>query len=161
MIRDVRLDDAKAITEIYNHYIDNTVISFEEVLIEPSDMTERIQAVLAISLPWLVLEENGIVLGYAYATQWKARSAYRFVVEVSVYLESTQGGKGLGTQLYEALFTKLKQMDLHVVIGCITLPNPASVHLHEKFGLEKVGHFANVGRKFDAWHDVGYWQVIL
>jgi len=161
MIRDVSLNDAKAITDIYNYYIDHTAVSFEEVMIEPVEMTKRIQAVHTASLPWLVLEENGILLGYAYATLWKARSAYRFVVEVSVYLESTQGGKGLGTQLYDALFTKLKQMDLQAAIGCITLPNSASVHLHEKFGMEKVGHFAKVGRKFDAWHDVGYWQVML
>ncbi|KZN14862.1 GNAT family N-acetyltransferase [Marinomonas sp. TW1] len=161
MIRDVSLDDAKVITEIYNYYIDHTVVSFEEAMIEPAEMTKRIQAVHDASLPWLVLEENGILLGYAYATQWKARSAYRFVVEVSVYLESTQGGKGLGTKLYDALFIKLKQMDLQAAIGCITLPNPASVYLHEKFGMEKVGHFAKVGRKFDAWHDVGYWQVML
>ncbi|BFM48792.1 arsinothricin resistance N-acetyltransferase ArsN1 family B [Marinomonas sp. THO17] len=161
MIREVTANDVEAILAIYNHYISHTIVSFEEEVISAKDLLQRVEAVHATGLPWLVFEAEGKILGYAYASQWKARSAYRFVVEASVYLHPEQGGKGLGTILYEALFERLKKQNLQAVIGCITLPNPASVALHEKFGMEKVGHFAKVGRKFDAWHDVGYWQVML
>ena len=161
MIRDVIPMDAEAIVAIYNHYVANTVVSFEEETIAVSDLLQRIEAVQAAGLPWLVYEMDGDIVGYAYATQWKARSAYRFVVEASVYLHPEQGGKGLGTKLYKVLFERLKAQNLQAVIGCITLPNLPSVALHEKFGMQKVGHFEKVGRKFDAWHDVGYWQVML
>ena len=161
MIRPVKRQDAQDLTDIYNHYVKNTVITFEENCIDSTEMAKRIEKVINNNLPWLVIEENNILLGYAYATPWKARSAYRFSVEATVYLAPKELEKGLGTQLYQALFSELKEKLIHSVLGGITLPNPASIALHEKLGMTKVAHFHQIGRKFDQWLDTGYWQLTL
>ncbi len=161
MIRPVKRQDAQALADIYNHYVKNTVITFEEDCINNNEMIKRIEKITNLDLPWLVIEENDVLLGYAYATPWKARSAYRFSVEATVYLTPKEQGKGLGTDLYQALISELKQKSIHSVLGGITLPNPASVALHEKLGMTKVAHFHQVGRKFDQWLDTGYWQLTL
>lgn len=154
--------DAPAIANIYNYYILETTATFEETIISADEMASRIKATIALDLPWLVAEnEDETVIGYAYASKWKGRCAYRFSVETTVYLAPDQSGKGLGRQLYERLFAELKSRDYHVVIGGITLPNPASVALHEKMGLTHMGTFKEVGYKFGRWIDVGYWQKIL
>jgi L-amino acid N-acyltransferase YncA len=160
-IRPATADDAAAIARIYNHYILNTTVSFEEVAVSSFDITSRIEQVTANGFPWLVIEQAGRLAGYAYANKWGVRSAYRFSVEASVYLDHTQTGQGLGTRLYETLFSLLKERSVHVVIGGITLPNPASIALHEKFGMQKAAHYKEVGFKFGQWLDVGYWQVVL
>ncbi|MFN2427731.1 MAG: arsinothricin resistance N-acetyltransferase ArsN1 family B [Candidatus Binatia bacterium] len=160
-IRDARPTDAPTLTTIYNHYIAESVITFEEHPVPPDEFARRIEAVQSASLPWLVAEQDGEVIGYAYATKWRDRSAYRFSVEVTVYLSHTDTRRGIGTALYAALFPMLKARGVHIVIGGITLPNEASVALHEKFGMHKVAHFEQVGFKFDRWLDVGYWQCTL
>ncbi len=161
MIRDALQEDSVAIAAIYNDYIDNTAISFEEARVSGTDIQGRIEAVQEAGLPWLVVEEEGVVVGYAYATKWKERSAYRFSVEASVYLANHVKGKGLGRQLYEAMFARLKKAGIRTILAGITLPNPASVALHEKMGMKKVAHFEKVGFKFNQWQDVGYWQLRL
>jgi phosphinothricin acetyltransferase len=161
MIRPVKRSDAKVIANIYNHYVKNTVITFEEECIVSNEMVKRIEKVADANLPWLVIEEDDILLGYAYATPWKARSAYRFSVEATIYLAPKEKGKGLGTQLYQALLSELRKKSIHLVLGGITLPNTASVALHEKLGMIKVAHFHQVGCKFDQWLDTGYWQLTL
>jgi len=162
MIRPVDNQDAKAITGIYNYYVANTVITFEEDLIGSLDIINRIKAVKKAKLPWLVAEdESGQVVGYAYASRWRERFSYRFSVEVTVYLSPEHAGKGLGTLLYVELFRQLKANNIHSVIGGITLPNKASVAIHEKLGMKKVAHFHEVGFKFEQWLDVGYWQGTL
>lgn len=161
MIRQATSADAAAIAAIYNHYVLNTVITFEEQAVSTEQMAERIGQVKADGLPWLVLEQNSEVLGYAYATKWRVRSAYRFSVESTVYLKAGIVGKGFGSQLYQQLLAELKALGLHLVIGGITLPNEKSVALHEKFGFEQCGHFQQVGFKFEQWRDVGYWQKLL
>lgn len=158
MIRNVTLDDAQAIGAIYNYYISNTIISFEEQPVTQEEMTTRISGTIS-DFPWLVFEEDEELLGYAYASKWKGRSAYRHSVEASVYLVSEATGKGIGTALYTELLARLRGMSIHTVVGGIALPNEASVALHEKFGFEKVAHFKEVGRKMDRWIDVGYWQL--
>ena len=159
MVRDVQQQDAQAICDIYNHYITHTVITFEESTVNAQDIATRISSVEQSGLPWLVVEDSeGDILGYAYASPWRERFSYRFSVEITVYLSHTHTGKGLGAQLYQALFLKLKATKVHSVIGGITLPNAASVAVHERFGLEKVAHFKEVGYKFEQWLDVGYWQ---
>ncbi|MQA39997.1 arsinothricin resistance N-acetyltransferase ArsN1 family B [Rugamonas aquatica] len=160
MIRPATPDDAAAIVAIYNHYIATTTISFEERAVTPEEMAGRIRDVTT-GLPWLVYEQDGAVLGYAYATKWRARSAYRFAAETSVYLEFGQGGKGIGKALYKALLEELRTREIHMAIGGIAQPNEASVALHESLGFEKVAHFKQVGRKFDRWIDVGYWELQL
>lgn len=160
MIRAATADDAAAIVAIYNHYIATTTISFEERPVAPDEMAGRIRDVTA-RLPWLVFEDDGAVLGYAYATAWRVRSAYRFSAETSVYLAPGQGGRGIGTALYKALLARLREQGVHMAIGGIAQPNPASVALHESLGFEKVAHFKEVGRKFERWIDVGYWELRL
>ncbi len=157
-VRDAQADDAAAIAAIYNHYIEHTVVTFEESPVSGADIRDRIEETRALALPWLVAEEAGSVLGYAYASRWKGRCAYRFSVEVTVYLAPDTGGRGLGSLLYEHLLQRLRQAGMHSVLGGIALPNPASVALHEKFGMKKVAHLEEVGFKFDRWVDVGYWQ---
>ncbi len=161
MIRAATTSDAQAIADIYNYYIQNTVITFEEQAVSSNDILERMAKVTGAGLPWLVAKDGDAVIGYAYATKWNVRSAYRHTVETSVYLAHGSLGKGRGTRLYQALFDILRQSPIHIVIGGITLPNPASVSLHEKFGMTKVAHFKEVGHKFDQWLDVGYWQMEL
>ncbi len=161
MIRKATATDSTSIANIYNHYIADTVITFEESEISLDDMGERIEKISQLGLPWLVAEDKGDVIGYAYASPWKERSAYRFSVEVTVYLARHLTTKGWGTKLYESLFHELEKLPVHSAIAGITLPNVASVALHEKFGMEKVAHFQEVGYKFEQWLDVGYWQVQL
>jgi phosphinothricin acetyltransferase len=158
MIRSATTQDVAALCAIYNHYIVHTIVSFEEEPVTETEFGARIAKIQGGGLPYLVAEENGALIGYAYASRWKERSAYRFCVEVSVYLAHTQTGKGCGTRLYEALFAELRKTQIRVVIGGIALPNPASVALHEKLGMKKVSHYPQVGYKFGQWIDVGYWQ---
>jgi len=161
MIRLAVAGDAEAIVRIYNHYVLNTIVTFEEQEVPVAQMAERMNAVEAAHLPWLVMEQAGQIVGYAYASRWKARSAYRFTVESSVYVAHAAVGKGLGRQLYQALLQRLKPSGVHAVVGCLGLPNEASVALHEKCGFQKVAHFKEVGFKFGTWLDVGYWQLLL
>jgi phosphinothricin acetyltransferase len=160
MIRSATPADADAICVIYNHYIRNTAVTFEEVPVEAAEMRQRIAEVQAL-FPWLVAEDGGQLVGYAYAARWRVRSAYRYSVESTVYLSPDRVGRGWGSQLYLELFRRLEAAGIHAVMGGITLPNPASVGLHEKLGFRKVAHFEAVGWKGDQWLDVGYWQRIL
>lgn len=160
-IRAAAPSDTAAIAEIYNHYVTQTVVTFEEVPVAAAEIARRIEEVQSASLPWLVAEAERHVVGYAYATPWKARTGYRFSAEITVYLAPGHGRRGLGSQLYDQLFPLLQARRIHAVMGGIALPNEASVALHEKFGLRKVAHFKEVGFKFDRWIDVGYWQRTL
>ncbi len=160
-VREAMAADGDSVAVIYDHYVLGTVVTFEEVAVPGDVMGERIDAVSAAGLPWLVAVEDGRVTGYAYASVWNARGAYRHTVECTAYLAANATGRGLGTRLYEELFARLRQLDVHAVIAVITLPNPASVALHERFGLTQAGVFREVGFKFGAWIDVGYWQTVL
>jgi L-amino acid N-acyltransferase YncA len=160
MIRDATGQDAAGICAVYNPYVLGTTITFEEEAVSVEAMSGRIAEITA-SFPWLVWEENGAVKGYAYATQWRARSAYRFSVEATVYLDQGMLGRGLGTVLYRELLARLKEKGIHCVMGGIALPNQPSVALHEKLGFKKIAHFEQIGWKFNQWIDVGYWQLNL
>jgi phosphinothricin acetyltransferase len=135
-------------------------VTFEEAPVSSADFVGRILEVQSASLPWLVAEHDGSVVGYAYASKWKGRAAYRFSVELTIYLDPAHGGAGIGSALYKAIFTILEDHGVHAIIGGIALPNDASVALHEKFGFRKVAHFREVGFKFGRWIDVGYWERI-
>lgn len=152
--------DAEAICAIYNHYVTGTIVTFEEQPVAASEMQSRMRAVLG-KLPWLVLESDGTVAGYAYASPWKARTGYRFAVESSIYLAPAQVGRGFGSALYGSLLEHLQTRNIHCVIGGAALPNPASAALHEKLGFVKVAHFRENGFKFGRWIDVAYWQRML
>ena len=156
--REAAASDAAVVAGIYNHYIRETVVTFEEEPVSAAEMAGRIEEVQSASRPWLVAESDGRVVGYAYAGPWHVRSAYRFSAEITVYLAPTHVGRGIGSKLYAELFPILQARSIHAVMGGIALPNEASVALHEKFGLRKVAHFEQVGFKFNRWIDVGYWQ---
>ena len=152
--------DVPRIRDIYNHYVRETVVTFEEEPLGVEEMARRIADVRK-RFPWLVVEADGVVAGYAYGALWKARSAYRFAIESTIYLAPECLGRGYGRALYTALLEALRSCDVHRVVGCIALPNEASVALHEKLGFRKIGIFDQVGRKFGRWVDVGYWELGL
>lgn len=157
-IREVRAADAPRIAAIYNHYVRETVVTFEEDPVADAEMARRI-AETAASYPWLVSEIDGEVAGYAYASSWKRRSAYRYTAECTIYLAAARTGRGIGRPLYSALIAAMRGRGLQAAIGGISLPNPASIALHEKLGFVPVGTFRQVGFKFGQWVDVGYWEL--
>ena len=159
-IRPALKSDAAAIAEIYNYYVLETIITFEEEAVTVAEMEQRI-AEISAAYPWIVFEEDDKVLGYAYASGWKSRCAYRNSVETTVYLHPDAVGKGAGTKLYKALLNQLWGRGMHTAIGGIALPNAASIALHEKMGFHKVAEFQEVGFKFNQWINVGYWQVLI
>ena len=168
-MRDARDDDGAALARIYNHYIRETVITFEVDEVSESEMSARVIKIHNAGLPWLVAEGDGAVRGFAYAGPLRDRAAYVHTLETTVYLDIAARGSGLGTALYGELFARLADLDaehsshapVHALMGVIALPNDASVALHERFGMTHVGTFPEVGRKFDRWIDVGYWQATL
>jgi phosphinothricin acetyltransferase len=159
-IRAATVRDAAAIAAIYNHYVRETVVTFEEKAVSVTEMKARFRMITA-AFPWLVAEVDGVVVGYAYANKWKERAAYRHSVETTVYLHVDSTGRGIGLALYVKLIADLRTLGCHAIIGGIALPNAASIGLHESLGFRKVAHFEQVGRKFDRWIDVGYWQLSL
>lgn len=160
-VRPALASDAPAIAAIYSHYIMTTTISFEEAAVDAEEIGQRMAAVHAAGLPYLIAEQDGAVIGYAYATPWRARPAYRTSSETSVYVHPDKPGCGAGTLLYRALLARLRDSGYHRALGGIAQPNAASVALHEKFGFQKVAHFSEVGRKFGRWVDVAYWELRL
>lgn len=160
MIRPARPGDGAALAAIYNPCIRDTTITFEEEPVTAEEMAARIAKVTA-DHPWLVLEEGGAVLGYAYASIWRTRAAYRFSTETTIYLAPEAQGRGIGSRLYQALLDELRDRGFHSALGCLALPNEASVRLHERLGFRKAGHMREAGRKFDRWVDVGFWELLL
>lgn len=160
MIRMAAAADVDTVRGIYNHYVTNTIVTFEEQPVTTAEMQSRMTTVLE-KLPWLVLERDGAIAGYAYASPWKSRIGYRFAVESSIYLAPTHVGRGFGSALYQGLLDDLSVRGIHCVIGGAALPNAASVALHEKLGFTKVAHFRENGFKFGHWIDVAYWQRLL
>lgn len=159
-LRDATTGDAEAISAIYNPYVEKTIITFEQNPVTAAEMAARVENVRA-TYPWLVCEAAGRVMGYAYATRWRTRAAYDHTAETTVYLAEKATGQGLGYKLYMALLQALRTSGIHAALGCIALPNDASIALHEKCGFRKVAHFSQVGRKFDRWVDVGFWQLLF
>jgi phosphinothricin acetyltransferase len=156
-IRVARPEDAEAILTIYAPIVRETAISFEGTPPTREEMHERIATTLQ-RLPWLVCEHQGEVLGYVYASPHRARAAYQWSVDVSVYIHAKARRTGMGRALYHALFALLIVQGLYECFAGITLPNPASVGLHEALGFQPVGVYQAVGYKLGAWHDVGWWQ---
>lgn len=159
-IRLVSFADAPAVAAIYRPYVTDSSVSFELVPPTEAVMAGRMAKVLE-RLPWLVCEEEGAVVGYAYAGKYRERAAYQWSVETSVYLRQDWHRRGLGSALYTGLFGLPVQQGYYTVYAGISLPNAASVRLHESFGFEPVGVYRNVGFKFGPWRDVGWWQKPL
>jgi phosphinothricin acetyltransferase len=149
--------DAAACAAIYAPYVEDGPTSFEERAPDAVELAERIEG----SYVWLVAEEGGEVVGFAYACPHRSRPAYRWSVDVSVYLAADHEGEGHGRRLYDALLSELRVRGFRVACAGITLPNEASVALHEKLGFEPVGVYRGIGWKAGAWRDVGWWQLQL
>ena len=160
MLRNCTESDAAQICSIYNYYVRETVVTFEESPVLEADMARRISDITS-HLPWLVWEVEGVIVGYAYAAPWKTRAAYRHAVESSIYLAPSATGQGTGSKLYEALIAELQRRSVHCVIGGAAVPNAASVALHERLGFTKVAEFREVGFKHGRWVDVCYWELVL
>jgi len=152
--------DARAMAAIYRPYVEGSAISFELEAPAEEEMKRRLSAVLAHA-PWIVWEERGGVLGYAYASKHRERAAYQWSVDVSVYVAEGQHRRGIGRALYVSLLSLLRLQGFYTAHAGITLPNAASVALHEAVGFRPIGVYRAVGHKFQAWHDVGWWQLAL
>lgn len=157
-IRDANPErDAADCAEIYAPVVAETAISFEEAAPGAEEMARRIRA----AKKWLVAEEDGKVIGYVYATAHRPRAAYRWAVEVTAYVDSEQRRRGVGRDLYAALFEQLRADGYRVACAGVTLPNEASIGLHRAMGFEDVGTYRRIGWKFGRWHDVMWFQLDL
>jgi phosphinothricin acetyltransferase len=159
-IRVARSADAEALAGIYAPYVAGSAISFEVEPPSAEDMGARLAACLTVA-PWLLLLEAGQALGFAYASRHRERAAYRWSVDVSVYVREDARRRGIGRSLYTSLLALLRLQGFFVAHAGITLPNAASVGLHESLGFAPVGVYASVGYKNGAWHDVGWWRLPL
>lgn len=159
IVRKIKIEDSAQIAEIYNYYIENTHHTFETDPLSVEEMRKRIGEIIE-DFPYLVAEENGAILGYAYAAPFKMRRAYAYSAEVSIYVRNEAKQRKIGTQLYEKLFQELAETGIHAIFAAIALPNDASVFFHERLGFEKVAHFREVGYKLGRWIDVGYWELL-
>jgi phosphinothricin acetyltransferase len=152
--------DAAVCAAIYAPHVEASPTSFEAEAPSAEEMVARI-ASIAATHPWLVIESDGEVVGFAYSCEHRARAAYRWAVDVSVYVGEADRGRGLGRRLYEELFERLRAQRFRVACAGITLPNEASVALHEGLGFVPVGVYRRIGWKAGAWRDVGWWQLDL
>lgn len=148
--------DAPAVRRIYAPYVEETAVSFATTPPSVDALAEKLARTLP-QYPWLVCVRDDSVVGYAYAGPLRDRAAYRWTAELSVYVDPSAQGEGVGRALYESLLELLSMQGYASAYGVVTLPNPASVALHERLGFERVGHFDDVGFKHGAWHDVGWW----
>ncbi len=160
VIRGVNPQDFDAVAALTNHFILHTSIHFGTEAVTAAELHESWEKTRA-TYPFLVAEVDGRFAGYAKAGVWRERAAYRWTPEAGIYIEEWTRGRGVGTMLYRALLDDLRARGFESVIGGITLPNEASVRLHERCGFVKVGHVLRAGYKFGAWHDVGFWQAVL
>lgn len=158
MIRNVTINDAQELVNIYNYYVTDTIVTFDKESFTIADFEEKIDTISS-QFPFFVFEENNKILGYAYGSKWRKKPSYDNTLEITIYLKKDVQGKGIGTKLYAKLIEALKNEKYHTLIGGLTLPNEESIRLHEKFGFKKVAHFVEVGWKFNKWHDVGFWQL--
>jgi phosphinothricin acetyltransferase len=157
-IRLARESDAAAIAAIYAPYCESTPVSFETSAPSPEEFAARIQNITA-HWPWLVLEDNGSVAGYAYAGRHRERAAYRWAVDTAVYVHEKYHRRGVGRALYATLFHVLREQGYFKACAGITIPNPASVALHEAVGFTLVGVYRGIGFKHGSWHDVAWFEA--
>lgn len=156
-IRVARTDDAAAIADVYRPYVEETAVTFDETAPDADAMAAKLERTLA-TYPWFVAERDGEIVGYAYASALRERPAYRWSVELSVYVDRAGHGEGVGSALYRALLETLDRQGYASAYAVLTLPNPGSVGFHEALGFERVGRFPEVGFKHGTWHDVAWYE---
>ena len=159
-IRLASMADASQIRDIYAPIVRETPTSFEYDVPTVSDIEERITKALH-QYPWLVCDINGQIAGYTYGSSFRPRTAYQWTTEVTAYIHSEFHRRGIGRGLYTSLFTILREQGYVNAVSVITVPNDASIGLHESMGFEKIGVFMNMGYKFEGWHSTGWWQLEL
>ncbi|MEO1278709.1 MAG: N-acetyltransferase family protein [Planctomycetota bacterium] len=159
-VRPFEAGDVPPANALTNWYIEHTAVHFALEQSSDDEFAEVWQRG-SRTHPWLAAEVDGSFAGFAKAAVWREREAYQNTCEVGIYIARGFEGKGVGTALYRDLLDRLQAAGFHTVIGGMTLPNDASAALHERMGFVKVAHFERVGRKFDQWHDVGFWQLHL
>lgn len=166
-IRNVKIDDAKALLNIYEYYIKNTAITFE---IDVPSISEFINRIVTISknYPYIVLTENNVIKGYAYSHELSKREAYKYSNEVTIYLDKDSKGKGYGSLLYKELEKRLKAKDIINLYACIASPIEEDIHLnnnseefHEHMGYKRIGLFTKCGYKFDTWYNMIWMEKII
>lgn len=160
MIRPLDIGDAQALLDIYNYYVLNSTATFDIEVLSLKTFIDKLNHINA-DYPFIVFEEDNEILGYAYGSRFRPKPAYNYVVESTVYVKHTAHGKQIGTKLYAKLLSLLKEMNLHTVLGVLTIPNESSIKLHEKFGFEQVANLKEVGLKFGTWQNIGIWQLKL
>jgi len=160
ILRLARESDAQAVAAIYRPWVERTPVSFELLPPSADEMARRIRAAAAFA-PWLICEGEGGTWGYAYASRHRERAAYQWSVDVTIYVDDARRRRGVGRALYQSLFALLRLQGFVAAHAGITLPNPASVGLHEALGFHRIGTYPAVGYKLGAWHDVGWWQLRL
>lgn len=161
MIRDAAASDAARFAEIYAPYVEGSYVSFEAQAPGTEEMASRIAEKLGQGFPWLALEAEGGVAGYAYYGSWRSREAYRGTVESTIYLDAAYQGRGLGARLYAELIERARAQGRHAMIGIVALPNEASEALHRRMGFERVGIYRQVGWKLGRWVDIASWELVL
>lgn len=152
--------DGAACAAIYAPYVRETSVSLEEEPPDGAEMARRI-ARISVTHPWLMAEEQGAVIGFAYGSRHRERASYRWAADVSVYVQPDHQRRGVGTCLYRELLERLRRQGFHAACAGITLPNPASQALHESLGFQLVGVYRDIGYKLGSWWDVGWWQLRL
>jgi len=153
--------DVPAITRIYKHYVDHTAITFDTEAPDEAGIAEKYAALVKLGHPVIIAERAGAVVGYAYASFYRPRAAYRFTCEDSIYLDPAETGRGLGKLLLTALLEQSKAFGFKQMLAVITADTANSIAVHEKFGFERVGYYKSVGLKFDRWHDIVHLQKSL
>ena len=146
---------------IYNYYIEETIITFEYDRVSENDIRQRIEKIQKKGFPYFVYEKEGEIIGYAYLNNWRERAAYDITLETSVYLDHNLIGSGIGSILYQELIDRARKIDIHSLIGVVSLPNEQSQKLHRKFNFDLIGNFRESGVKFGKLIDVEFWQLIL
>ncbi len=160
MIRSCERADVPSVVAIFNHYVKHDICTFQLSELSDQQMLAKINEDLR-DYPFLVMEKNQEIVGFAYGSRWRNKQAYDGSVEATIYIKNALTSKGFGYLLYSKLMDEFTHRGFHLVVACITLPNPGSIVLHERLGFEKVGIFTEAGKKFGCWHDVGFWQKKL
>ena len=160
-IRKATLDDACAICKIYNHYVENTAITYECALITETEAQRRISDTVNAGHLFYIGEIDGKIIGFCLTLPYHKHEAYKTTIENGIFLDKDETGKGYGTQLLEHLLKHIDKTTAHTVIASICIGNENCIRLHEKFGFKQKSHFKEVRRKFDQWWDIGHWQLIL
>jgi len=160
LIRNYKQTDLTEIVEILNYYVKNDVCIFQVEPYSFEEIESKFKSILP-TYPIFVEEQNGKVVAFAYGARWRDKPAYEKSVETTIYVHPDYKNSGIGEPLYRKLIETLTQMEFHLLVAGMTMPNPDSQRLHEKLGFEKVGEFKDAGMKFGQWHNVGFWQMIL